>query len=134
MSTFGHKKPNWSKKSDNLGEYKNQFNDPEVRKKAEETRKRNFEIRKARKEAIQDGFSKSIISSEDIQAKILDNVTNIALDPTHPDFKWAVNMLNNANVIKHPDEKVVVEDKQELLTPEEAHKLVKNEAAKQQEK
>ena len=83
-----------------------QFKNPEVQRKARETREKNRLEKLARKEAAQTGFAKSVAADPDAQAALINNLWKMTMDTSDKEmFKFAVKTLNDMGVIKQPTEK-----------------------------
>ena len=105
-----------------------QFKDPEVQRKARETRERNRLEKLARKEAATTGFAKSVASDPDAQAALINNLWKMTMDTSDKEmFKFAVKTLNDMGVIKQPTEKPIEAeaDKKVDIQPDDAIKILK---------
>ena len=82
-----------------------QFKNPEVQKKALETRMRNAEEKRRRKEAAQTGFGISALADPDNQALLINRLFDMAMDPDTKIAMQAMKMLSDMGVTKQPAEK-----------------------------
>ena len=95
--------------------------DPEIRAKANATKKKNEKVRAAMRKSINaQAIADSIISDDKVQARIIDNITAIAMDPTNKDFKWANDLLVKNGLLNF----TVKENEEEVvkIKPEDAKK------------
>ena len=86
-------------------EYLGQFKDPEVRRKAAETRAKNRAEKQRRKEAAATGFGLSKLADPDNQALLINKLYDMALDPDPKLAMQAMKMLADMGVTKQPAEK-----------------------------
>lgn len=86
-------------------QYLGQFKDPEVRRKAEETRAKNRAEKQRRKEAAATGFGLSKLADPDAQALLINKLYDMALDPDPKLAMQAMKMLADMGVTKQPAEK-----------------------------
>ena len=93
------------KKSNLPEEMLGQFKDPEVQKKALETRMRNAEEKRKRKEAAMTGFGHSALADPEAQAKLIDRLYEWAIGDDIDMAKFAMKQLNDMGITKQPAEK-----------------------------
>ena len=97
------------------------FADPAVVKKAQETKRKKEKVRAQMRKSINaQAIADSIVSDEAVQARILDNITAIAMDPGHKNFKWANDLLVKNGLLNF----TVKENEEEVvkIKPDEAKK------------
>ena len=82
-----------------------QWRDPEVQRKAKETRMRNLEEKKRRKEAAQTGFGISVLADPSKQAELINRLYTWALGDDEKLALTAMKMLSDMGVTKQPSEK-----------------------------
>ena len=110
-----------------LGQMKN----PEVQAKAVATRKANAEKRRKQREVLETGFGKSKLSDPEVQATLLDQLTDLALGGDQK----AMKMLIDMNAIKmpslKPEDETTAESLKDLMAPETAMSILKENAKKE---
>ena len=91
-----------------LGQFKNKA----VQDKVKETKNRRRAEAAKKKEAVEAGFSGSHMSDPDVQAAILNDLVEMALDDSDINLKkWAIDMLVKQGAFKLQDEKQVADVK-----------------------
>ena len=110
-----------------LGQMKN----PEIRAKAQATRAANAEKRRKQREVLETGFGKSKLSDPDVQATLLDMLTDLALSGDQKSMKMLIDM----NAIKmpslKPEDETTAESLKDLMAPDAAMAILKENAKKE---
>ncbi len=78
-----------------------QMKDPKIQAKAQATRAANLEKKRRQREVLESGFGRSKISDPNVQAELLDQLTDKALAGE----EWAMKMLINQGAFKMDIEK-----------------------------
>ena len=104
-----------------------QFKDPEIQAKAAATRAKNLEEKKQRKEAAKSGFGLSKLSDPKEQAKLIDRIYDMTMDPDPKLAMQAMKMLSDMGVTKQPAEKPdeVEATKKENMSIEDSISILK---------
>lgn len=89
-----------------------QFKNPEIQKKALETRMRNAAERKQRKEAAMTGFGHSKLANPEAQSKLIDRLYEWAIGDDIDMAKFAMKQLNDMGITKQPAEKPEADEPQ----------------------
>ena len=104
-----------------------QFKDPEIQRKAYEGRMKYYAEQRRKKEAIESGFAQAKISNPDVQAQLLDRLTDMALSDDPQQAKWAMDALIKNGAFRMPNDPVAQADnKKEDMSSEDAISILKN--------
>ena len=110
-----------------LGQMKN----PEIQAKAKATRMANAEKKRKQREVLETGFGKSKLSDPEVQATLLDQLTDLALGGDQK----AMKMLIDMNAIKmpslKPEDDTTAESLKDLMAPETAMQILKENSKKE---
>ena len=110
-----------------LGQLKN----PEIQAKAQATRAANAEKRRKQREVLETGFGKSKLSDPNVQATLLDMLTDLALSGDQKSMKMLIEM----NAIKmpslKPEDETTAESLKDLMAPDAAMAILKENAKKE---
>lgn len=88
-----------------------QFKRPEIQAKIRATKERKRAEKLAKKDAVKNGFERSMASEPDAQAALIDRIWKMAMSEDLDIAKFAMKQLNDMGVIKQAAEKPVEEVK-----------------------
>ena len=108
-----------------------QFSNPEVRKKADDTRRRNIAEKKAKKDAVKTGFERSVAAEPDQQAALIDRVWKMAMSDDLDMAKFGLKMLSDMGVTKQAAEKPEEPVQVTKRDPKKAAEFLKQQSKKE---